>query len=1356
MAARKKSQATDATNKVTLATAGVREALGYLNFSDGREDPTFLKHLNEIWRQLPKRRQSPEEMAQVLLTNLDELQKSEAAFAEISQARRVIELTIDQLLPAYKQFHQNLLFHLSEDDYAHPFLFGVLLQAVLRQGPADDQQQIISGALQSVNDFVGYRPVAVLENGRRMEVYPHERHRPVPLYLPDAGVAVGPYEELITQTIEFLKSAPQELLHESHFDLAQLDELACDMRAYDHLHPVYKRTNYMFGEWDPHQIDNKGNYRRFVIRKIVLDALLDWIHGKSSRAPKSEKLFDAAAALCGTMLMASSISGSGPNTHDSTTSLTVLLPIVARRRDEFYERVMSATSGARARRLQEEAAKAQQPFGHIRQFLNMKLAGYGARQVQHRALAHLYAMMGYEEASRAQANSIPASSIRIETEIECRLAAIHRELDREHVESAVTILKQIPQLITDGIECGAIVDPWNILGFHGHFPLFAAREDAIPDSRVEVLLGMMESVFAAFSRTLGEAGAIGDERLNQEIFVIYQGLADWWDRFGSDVIEELPDVDGQESCEAAAHVSEAMNEWRQAGAAAGDVTFWRDRVHKFQSAQSYALVVDALLQKKDDVASMGLLMQWLSQLNDVGYECPQHSIFSLLIRWMKLRTRERNEGETFAEQATAIRRLFAFLEANAEDWWTVPLVGHNIPGQDEISTTDLLFGEPPMDEEDPDPDDEDNLFSAAYDDMVFRDTADDGNWGDTVDDGISTGGGEFETLNRELEPRIKFLNSVGQLWQLAAAAFAKELQHDPTAEEFLKEQLIDSIVAWHRQAQRWQIDLAEMMENIWDREISEPFGDHDGNVEYDLQLQVKFYLLHQVIQTLICLQNSERLLNGLIPGDISIPRGTEQDQRLTKVFRAVVQRDRKGVRQNLPGLISRLQRSPLLYVPFESGGDPSQILRAQALQSVIRFLLRELPKLGMLRETWHLLYAAFRMERRWKPRGQAITEFDRLFAIALRNTLEAVVQSVPTWSTKGDPTEDLIEAIGKVLDPYQWLWSEHSRTMRISAVDAVRDEGEWEDMFRFIRNYGGDLFHASQLTLGNVRAIMHHGVDWFLDYLQDEQDPLAPSRLIRDLDSGVLDRDDAEWALDLIYSMIVDRFDRFLEYNTTTTQSDYGELLYCLLDFLRLEARYDRDAWNLTPLIQVHEVLVRHNLLDAADVWESTFEMQTDDLAAKHLKNLKRLQAKYGIQMPTITDHLREKFVKPLAVNRMVALVKQATDDARKDTQPSQAFEMLYEEIEDYLNDSWGSGIDVPDWLRAIEQEVRDTFLDETSGFSGIEADIDTLPQTLTRAEFNQQVQKWKEGLGKRSRKKSQRERRDRDPEFPEDTGGNE
>ena len=113
------------------------------------------------------------------------------------------------------------------------------------------------------------------------------------------------------------------MLEEAQFELAVLDELALDPRPYDHNHPANRRPNHVFGEWDPHQIDNQGRYRRFVVRKDTLDGLLASVEA-AEEADRPERLFDAAAVMAGTTLMASALCGRGPAAHDSATTLSTL------------------------------------------------------------------------------------------------------------------------------------------------------------------------------------------------------------------------------------------------------------------------------------------------------------------------------------------------------------------------------------------------------------------------------------------------------------------------------------------------------------------------------------------------------------------------------------------------------------------------------------------------------------------------------------------------------------------------------------------------------------------------------------------------------------------------------------------------------------------------------------------------------------------------------------------------------------------------------------------------------------------------------------------------------------------------
>ncbi|NOX54834.1 MAG: hypothetical protein GXP27_10430, partial [Planctomycetes bacterium] len=585
-----------------------RTIAGYLNFSSGQPDTTFQKSLNELWASSAPA--TPwQTFPERLRAYLDQLQKESSAFGDCSQALSVLELTFEHLYPAYRRFHADLLFHLRDADFQQPFFLARLFEAVLAQGaPWDEIARIVDAALDRLNDFVGYRPLAVLEDGRKTQPYPHERFRPIPVYIRGAGVAVGPYQAIISGALDLIQKVPAEMLASAYFDFDRLDELAVDVRAYDHEHPANKRTNYMFGEWDPHLIDSKGYYRRFVVRKIILDALNEWVDRYSRQTSREEALFDASAVLCGTMLMASSISGAGPSTHDSSVTLTSLLPRVAQQRDTFYDWLMDQVQGQRAQRLRHEAQKTRQPFGHVRQALNLHLAHYGARQVQHRYLAHLYARMGHAPASREQAAAIPCLAARFQSEIEWRITTAHWHLSRSNLAEAARLLEELDDLFQRGVQCGALMDPWNILGFQGNFPLFSSREDAIPDPRVEILLTLVEGIFGVYAHTLAEAAVQGDRALSKQVAQAFQRFAEQWDRYATTAVEDLPHISGEENWKSAQAVARALSDWRAAGESAGDITFWREHVTEFQSSRSYAQVVQTLLRKNDTVAAMGLLM----------------------------------------------------------------------------------------------------------------------------------------------------------------------------------------------------------------------------------------------------------------------------------------------------------------------------------------------------------------------------------------------------------------------------------------------------------------------------------------------------------------------------------------------------------------------------------------------------------------------------------------------------------------------------------------------------------------------------------------------------------------------------
>jgi len=1374
----------------------LQEILGYLNFSGGKPDAAFQRNWNTLFANVD-RDSGAQSVKTLLLEHLARLQTCVPAFAESSQAQAVLGLAFEHCLAAYRRHHADLLFHLGPADFEQPFFLARMIEAILEQGsPWDQSERIINGTLSKLNDFIGYRPLPVLENGRQMEPYPHERFRPVPLYLRDAGAAHGPYHTLIDRTIAFLRETPVEILRDSHFEPAQMEELALDVRAHDHTHPVTKRTNYTFGEWDPHRIDTKGNYSRFVLRKIVLDALLDWI-SQQPKLSEEERYYDAAAVLSGTMLMASSISGSGPESHDSNVNLISLLPKVARQRDAYYERLMTEAKGPRRVRLRREAKLTQQPFGHIRQHLNIVLARHGAAQVQNRHVSGIYARLGYPQAAREQSARVPAASARFETEIEWRIVSADRTVERGATGEAAQLLREIEDHLDRGINCGALADPWNILGFQGMFPLFSSREDAVPDQRVPELVEFMEGLFGVYSRALGEAAALADEEMVTKLSSAFERRAAWWDKFATTTVEDVPHVSGRESYESAVRVAGTLRAWREAGEAAGDISFWRTHVEHFESARAYALVVDVLLRRQDYVAAMGLLIQWLSDAESVGLESEGYSFHALLLRWMHGLMGTELAASTAAPAEDcwpAIRRLFDFLEANAGAYWSVPTLNEALGNSSQSRKTDDESDEAPGEDEAPadadsSPEDQ-SLFEAAYEGVVYRDSTRDGREGDTLDSGSTPQTAEVEALTRFFDPRLRFINTLAQAWLMAALHFAGNGRNPAaTAAETTGSSRQEIISSWRRKARSLSRDLSKLADQFAQYELPMPSGDHDENVEYDYQRHAQLYLMHSVVLTQVRLRMAERLLTACLPARRTEDEHSLAEERIVDVFRAVVHRDAGRLRRLLPALRKQLQSKPLLYVALDSGGKPGQFRQAKLLQATLRFLLSQLPRAGCLRETWQLLQTVYQMERGARPPGMVVSEFDQLFRTALKSTLESIVRSSSRWrfvesggrgresnsqrsidpaapppqrrawdrrlSSRSKPSgkpsrsaiwyagslraigpypaakraawrnDQLVTMASDVVQRYMKLWLTHSRSMRLSSVEEMSETAVWKRVRAFIETYGADLFHAKVLTLGNIRTILDAGIEDFLDYLDESRDPIHPVKLIDDLEAGAIESEKAMTYLELIYETIVDKFDRYVEYNTTTTHSDYGEKFYCLLDFLRAESAYERDAWNLSPISLCHELFSECGREAAARAWEQDFRARSGSVANKHLIRLRSLEKKYGMRLPSISDRLSERFVKPLAVHRMRALLPQALRDARLGRDSSPAFDALKAEIDEYLHTTNGSGIDVPAWLRTLERDLMHLMDESTSVLETLETPRLHAATLLTWNRLQMELQRW-------------------------------
>ncbi len=431
----------------------------------------------------------------------------------------------------------------------------------------------------------------------------------------------------------------------------------------------------------------------------------------------------------------------------------------------------------------------------------------------------------------------------------------------------------------------------------------------------------------------------------------------------------------------------------------------------------------------------------------------------------------------------------------------------------------------------------------------------------------------------------------------------------------------------------------------------------------------------------------------------------------------------------LPEFLARFRGEPLLFTALADGGSPRPILRARIAQTILRALSAHLPLLGLLRETYQLLKAAREMEQARPPEGRGVSEFNHLFQAAFGSVVEAVVESAASWEPARREGRALVDLLETLTGPFLALWVEHSRSLQLSGLEAIRTESQLRALHDFIRTYGGDLFHARFMTLGNLRGILHRGVGAWLDHLAAEPDPLHPVRLADALEEGAVRRDEAVGLLQVVLQAAVENYEEYKDYNTTTTLSDYGENLHVLLDFLRLKASYERYAWQFRPLVLAHEVLARKGWAEAAVLWQEAFAEATHEVAARHLEELARLERQHGVRLNTVGDRLREQFVKPLAVDRLCALIGPAMAEAR---QPGErpSFARLEEELKAHTASPTGVGLDVPHWLRRLGEEVQRVRASQTQ-LAELAGDVYQLPQAvLSYEDLQRQMEDWEKPLG--------------------------
>lgn len=1280
--------------------------VGYLNFSAGAFDPVAWRALSELYADLEpsadgglviERPDAAERVAGTLRARLDDLGNAQPAFRDARQARRMLELLFDGLLPAYRLFHADLLEHQPPGAIERPFFLMAAVRALLAEtngdttamsetdGGADDR--LMAAAIERLDDYVGWRPVAVLENGQLSAPYPHERVGPVPLYVAGAGVAHGRYAGLVAGAIEILAAAPADLLRQADFELAALEELAIDPRAFDFMHPAASRPNYLFGLWDPSRIDEQGRYRRMVVQQATLDGVLSWPTASPAAGRSgldAELRLEASAVLAGVMLMASGLCGHGPGATQATLALGELLPRIASYRDAFYRWLISRLPPAHAQRLEAEAATLRQPFGGVRRHINATLASRRAAQVEHVSLAAIMARLGRAAAAEELAAEVPAASARIFARItSCCVAARQALWQHGNGAAAVRQLDDAVTLLFRAVGCGAAVDPWNILGLAGQFPLHEPGGESLPDPRVEDLISVTGTILDGYAAAWRCAGLAGDRESAAAAAAALEKLAVWWDRHASTAVSGVPHLSGRECVESGREVLEVLARRKALPSGMPPPGFWRQAVAGFTSPRSHAQAVEALLEEGDLDGAAGLLVHWASLLEGEAVERTGPVWLASASAWLG-----RGLADLSLQGRQRVRRFLELVEANSSG--VVDVLEAAAIGREPGGESDLY--EPGEDEEDEHADGEERV-AAAYESMVWQDSTDDG-----IDDGMLDIEGPQPGSTAgvgAIEDAAEFLAGVLRLFQATVTAWCAA---DASAPGARPAEETDSIVGWRHTIRRLERTLVRAARAVSARDAEPPPG--MSPTEFDRLRWQRDAATERLIDAAVLAGETRLVLSTWIQQ--GRPRTTPETSAgrssVSRLFAAALAGDAAAVRAWLPAVRQRLVGKPVLYVPLSRGGRADRIVRARGRERLLERLAAVLPRVGLVEETVGLVQLAKGLESRRPLGGASVSEFDRVFEAATTALTERIVESAPAADPSGrEPTaavvtERILDGLSLLVPRLLETWMTHARQLRLSVLERVREDRTFAVTREFVERYGSGLFTQQLLGPASLRGILRGGVRQYLERLLESEarEPFIagergprPEQLVTDLRSGTLPIRQAASRMRLVLESIAENHPEYRDWNSTTTQSDRGEFLHILLDHLRLKAEYDRISWTLRPVNMTHRVLARRGASDAAAAWRRRMQNETVDTAKGIVARLDTLEATWGVRLASIGDRVRRPFTMALEQDELESLVPAAVSEMVSG-QPAGAGSAIEAKARSFLGVASGSGVEIPDWLERL------------------------------------------------------------------------
>ncbi|MFM8577601.1 MAG: hypothetical protein ACKOCN_02180 [Planctomycetaceae bacterium] len=927
-------------------------------------------------------------------------------------------------------------------------------------------------------------------------------------------------------------------------------------------------------------------------------------------------------------------------------------------------------------------------------------------------LAGIFARLGRSGAAERLSGLGPATSARLHSRITCLIVAARRLTDRDPA-LATTRYDEATELLFRAVGCGAMVDPWNILGFGGQFPLHDPGGESLPDPRIDDLVdttgGLMDGYAAICRRTaLG-----GDTTTAARAAATLEKLAVWWDRFATTTVSGIPRLSGREVLDSTREVIGALDRRRQTSPSPPPPGFWRREVGGFSSTRSHADAVGALLAEGDLDGAMGLVVHWASLLEESLSDQSGRDWLEAAGRWLAAVHLDPAHDE--AARRNRERRFLELVDANTsaildslERFAAAATRGRGSAdsGPTRRAPADQTGDAPNSDDGSDDAaDDNDESVAAAYESMVWQDSADDGVDGGLADaEGAAGHPGESEEVLDAIEDAAMFLAGVSRLvrqtvigWCRCDCPVASDAASAPSTEtdqrredrdrernNRIDEQEIDSMLGWRLSGKRLRKALVRAAEGIAAEAAAlRPEG---SPAEYDRIRLAADNTAEQLSDTAVSVTETLWVLSARLK--LAGAAGTGPAGRLVA---ALLNGDVAATEEALQTVQNGLEGRKVLYVPLSRGGRPRRVVRARARVRLLERSASALPRLGLVERATGIVNLARSLEANRPAGGASVSEFDRLFEAATMALVERIARSAD------DDSPRVLEGLAQLVPRLLETWTQHARQLRLSVLERLKDDNAFAAVRQFVERYGRGLFTQHLLAPGSLRGILRGGVRrWIAAQMEKaEGSHDEPLQLYVDIASGVVDQRQAASRLRLVLESIAENHAEYRDWNSTTTQSDRGETLHILLDLLRVKAEYDRISWTLRPVSMAHRVLAVRGARDAAAAWRGRVQEETESTWKAIVERLGSLERQWGVRLASVADRVGRPFAAALEQDELEALVPPAVDELNGKTgiDPSvlgrtPAGEALEQRAEALLGVAPGSGVEIPLSLARLERCV--------------------------------------------------------------------